>query len=204
MHVLYIGVGLLVLQACGSGPGPDPGSTLSADERLRAIERGEAIAQASFAALSGRLQQAMAEGGPIRIGPAHAVDYCWSAAAPIADSMGVVHAAHVKRTSDHLRSPANKPDAHEQGRLDAIIKRLETGTRPSELEAEVHLLGDSIAFYKPILIASPLCLSCHGVVGAGLDSSAYAVIQERYPNDRAIGYDEVGGFRGLWSVRWPR
>lgn len=199
MRSAICGVALLVLQACGNSTGTDIGSDLSADERLRAIERGEDIAQAAFAALSGRLQQAMAAGGP-----AHAVDYCWTAAGPIADSMGVVHAAHVKRTSDRLRSPANAPDPHEQGRLDAILKQLETGIRPSELEAEVHLLGDSIAFYKPILIASPLCLSCHGVAGAGLDSSAYAVIQERYPDDRAIGYSDVGQFRGVWSVRWPR
>lgn len=172
---------------------------MSAEERNYSMERGEAIAQASFAALSGRLQRAMAEGGP-----AHAVDHCWSAAAPIADSMGVVHAARVKRTSDRLRSPANAPDTHEQGRLDAILERLQAGARTTELEAEVHLLGDSIAFYKPILIASPLCLSCHGTVGAGLDSSAIAVINERYPDDRATGYTEVGQFRGLWSVRWPR
>ncbi len=172
---------------------------LGIDERTRAIERGEAIAQASFAALGGRLQEAIAEGGP-----AHAVDYCWAAAGPLADSMGVMHAARVKRTSDRLRSPANAPDSHEQRHLDAVLKDLEAGTRPSELEAEVYVLGDSIAFYKPILIASPLCLSCHGVVGSGLDSSAYAVIRERYPDDQAIGYSDVGQFRGLWSVRWPR
>lgn len=196
---MIYGVVFLVLQACGSGPERDRGSALSADERENAIQRGEVITQASFAALSSRLQQAMAEGGP-----AHAVDYCRTAAGPITDSMGVVHAARVKRTSDRLRSTANAPDAHEQERLDAIIKRLEAGTRPGGLEPEVHVLGDSIAFYKPILIASPLCLKCHGAAGSGLDSNAFAVIQERYPDDRAIGYGGVGRFRGLWSVRWPR
>lgn len=199
MRILLIGVGSMGLQARSSNTGKAAGTGLSTQERALSIERGEAIAQASFAALSGRLQQAVAGGGPV-----HAVDHCWVAAATIADAMGVRHGARVNRTSDRLHSPANAPDVHEQARLDEALQRLEDGIGSRELQAGVHLLGDSIAFYRSILIVSPPCLDCYGNAGAGLDGSAYAMIQERYPDDRATGYGEVGQFRGLWSVPWPR
>jgi hypothetical protein len=190
---------LLVLQGCGSETGAGTETGLSAEERAYSLQRGETIVQATFATLSGRLHQAMAEGGP-----AHAVEYCRIAAAHMTDSMGAVHAARVKRTSDRVRSPANAPDAHEQIMLDAILEHLRSGGSTDGLEAEVFALGDSIAYYKPILIASPLCLACHGAPGAGLDSNAFAEVGRRYPADQAYGYREVGQFRGLWSVRWTR
>ena len=53
------------------------------------------------------------------------------------------------------------------------------------------------------MIIGPLCLKCHGQISNGLDSSAYEVIQQRYPSDRAIGYS-LGDLRGMWSIRWAR
>lgn len=67
----------------------------------------------------------------------------------------------------------------------------------------VRAHGDSIAYYRPIFISSPACLKCHGSAGEGLDSAAYAVIQQRYPLDQATGY-VLGDLRGMWSIRWKR
>lgn len=97
----------------------------------------------------------------------------------------------------------NRPDKHEQERLDEVLKHLEAGAGAGYLPTEAFVLGDSIAYYKPILIASPLCLKCHGIAGETLDMEAQRVIRERYPQDAATGY-ALGEFRGLWSIRWPR
>lgn len=197
MRYLVVLWSTLLLVACAS---PEQrGNVLSEEERDRAIERGAGIAQATFRALSKRLQDAMASGGP-----AHAVDVCWVAALPITDSLAEHHGVAIKRTSDRLRAPHDAPDAHEAERLASALALLADGVRPMDIPAEVFMLGDSLAYYAPILIAGPLCLTCHGAPGAGLDSAAHAVIRTRYPDDAAIGYTEVGQFRGLWSIRWPR
>ncbi len=162
------------------------------------MEKGGAIAAASFSALSARLALAMEEGGP-----SYAAAFCTIAAPLITDSMSGVHGVHVKRTSDRLRGPHNAPDTHEKERLNEALLRIAQGTPPAELGDQVFVLGDSIAFYRPIIIAMPLCLACHGEPGETLDSAAHAVIRERYPADAAIGY-RPGDFRGLWSIRWPR
>lgn len=187
---------LPTLSACGPGAVPD--TALDEARTTAAITRGDAIVQATFMALSDRLGKAMAEGGP-----SHAVDYCMVAALPITDSVAIAHDVSIKRTSDKLRAPHDAPDEHERARLHEQLRRLASGTRAIDLPTEVHILGDSIAYYKPILVASPLCLTCHGSPGVDLDPDAYAVIRERYPDDAAIGY-ALGDFRGLWSVRWPR
>jgi len=163
-----------------------------------ALERGRSIAAASFQALSARLRDAMGEGGP-----AHAVEYCSVAAPLVADSVSTLHAVRIKRTSDRVRAAHDVPDGHERERLEAYLARLADGTSPAELEAEVFILGDSVAYYQPILIISPLCLACHGSPGLDLDSAAHAVVRARYPDDAAIGY-ALGDFRGLWSIRWER
>jgi hypothetical protein len=162
------------------------------------VERGGAIAAETFKALSGRLSEAMAAGGP-----AHAVDYCSLKALSIVDSLAVHHGVRIKRTSDRVRAPHDAPDTHEAQRLRESLERIAQGTPAAELEAWAFTLGDSIAFYTPILIASPMCLLCHGTPENGLDSAAAATIRERYPHDMAMGYT-MGEFRGLWSIRWPR
>lgn len=197
MRYLMVIWSTLLLVACG--PPPVDRTVLTEAEREQALERGAGIAQATFGALSKRLQDAMASGGP-----AHAVDVCWVAALPITDSLAEHHGVTIKRTSDRLRAPHDAPDAHETQRLAAALDLLDNGVRPVDLPAEVFLLGDTVAYYAPILIAGPLCLSCHGTPDAGLDSAAHAVIRARYPEDAATGYTEVGQFRGLWSIRWSR
>ena len=188
---------LIFMCACGASPQVDE-HVLSEEELSTALAKGDTITQATFAALTQRLQLAMADGGPV-----NAVDQCQSAARPITDSLSVHYGVRVKRTSARLRSSANRPDAHEQERLKEALAHVAAGNSASALGPQVFLLGDSIAFYKPILITSPLCLKCHGSPGVELDSAAHALITERYPGDAAVGY-ALGELRGYWSVRWPR
>lgn len=196
MRKVLLPVILFLLQACA--PDPTEHGVLSRSEQDKVLDHGASLADAAFAALSSTLQQAMAEGGP-----EHAVDFCNKTAWSLLDSLSVVQGARIRRTSDRPRSLANSPDQHERERLDEVLKHLEAGMGAAYLPAEALVLGDSIAYYKPILIASPLCLKCHGKAGETLDGDALRVIRERYPQDAATGY-ALGEFRGLWSIRWPR
>lgn len=179
----------LLLSACAPSVKPI--------DEAAAVERGQALAQASFQALSGRLKQAMAEGGP-----AHAVAYCNTAALPLVDSLSQVHGARIKRTSLKLRAPHDAPDPAEREQLEAYARSWSEGGEPLKPKAVAHGV-DSVAFYAPIFIQAPLCLACHGVAGETLDSTAHAAIRTNYPDDEATGY-ALGDLRGLWSIRWKR
>lgn len=189
-HALGTVLLLAPLLACGPGQPPF--------DEADAIARGQAIAMGAFQQLSGRLQGAIA-----RHGTAGAVAYCSQAALPLVDSLARAQGVRIKRTSDRLRAAHDAPDADEQRRLAEVAAQLAQGARPAEIGAQARLLGDSVAFYQPILIAMPTCLKCHGQPGADIDSLTQAALAQRYPNDRATGY-ALGDFRGLWSIRWRR
>ncbi|MBZ0206812.1 MAG: DUF3365 domain-containing protein [Flavobacteriales bacterium] len=190
LHSGSLVVVLLTLSACG-------GSLSSADEAA-ALEKGAAITDASFQALSEKLQQAMKQGGP-----AHAVDFCSLNAQAMVDSLSSAHGASIRRTSDRIRNPHDAPVKGEAAVLRQMLTEWEKENRMTDVPARVELEGDSLAYYRPIFINSPACLKCHGMPGSTLDSSALAVISERYKEDRATGY-ALNELRGMWSVRWQR
>lgn len=179
---------LVLLASCTSTPPLDEAA---------AMEKGQRIASATFQALSARLGAAMQEGGP-----AHAVQYCSLSALPLVDSVSAAEGVHIKRTSDRLRAAHDAPDADEKRALKVMLDQWAHGGTESVL-TDVRLLGDTVAYYQPIYIASPTCLKCHGTAGQELDSTAYAAITEHYPGDAATGY-QLGELRGMWSVRWKQ
>ena len=184
--------GAMVTLICSCIPAQPP------FEEAAAIERGRGIAGATFQQLSGRLQAAMASEGP-----SGALQYCSVVALPLVDSLSAVQGIRIKRTSDRIRAPHDAPDADEQRRLNEVLALLSASTAPADIPPQAVVLGDSVAYYQPILIAMPTCLKCHGAAGTDVDSLTMAAIRERYPGDAAMGY-KVGDFRGLWSIRWKR
>lgn len=174
------------------------GTPFSEAEEKAAMEKGAALAKASFKALSTRLRQAMNEGGP-----AHAVDFCSLNALSLMDSLSTTHHAHIRRTSDRVRDTHDQPDAEEARIMKDMLAEWEAGGGSPNIPARGMAHGDSIAYYAPIFISSPACLKCHGDPGSSMDASALSMIDERYPDDRAKGY-ELGDLRGMWSIRWAR
>ena len=181
---------ILVASGCGTA--------LSTSEEKAVLEQGASMADASFKALSAKLQQAMKEGGP-----AHAVEFCSLNALSIVDSLSAAKEAHIRRTSDRVRAPHDMPDAEEARIMQALLAEWDAGGKTPNVPARVVVQGDSIAYYQPIFISSPACLKCHGTPGESLDAAALAVIDERYPDDQATGY-ALGDLRGMWSMRWAR
>ena len=173
-------------------------ASLTASEEEAALEKGASLAEASFKALSAKLQHAMEEGGP-----AYAVDFCSLNALSIVDSLSVANGAHIRRTTDRVRALHDRPDTEEARYLHTMLDEWKAGATAADISARAVVEGDSIAYYQAIFINSPACLKCHGTAGETLDASALAVINERYPDDQATGY-ELGDLRGMWSIRWPR
>lgn len=183
---------LLLLSTCTTTQRP---TELSDKEQKDYLQKGQMLAQQSFAALSGRLMSAIEAGGV-----PHAIEYCHSAALPLVDSLSKIYQANIRRTSLKVRNPQDAPLDWEKAILQSYQQELAAGKRPTPV---VKALDKKyIAFATPIYMAQP-CLKCHGKLGETLNEQHYTAIKKRYPSDQAIGYVE-GEWRGMWSITFFR
>lgn len=201
-------LGLMLLAACGEGGVEDTDGAaraqaradglvaLSAADSAATVQRAEPLATALAQGLAQRLQARLASDGA-----AGAVDFCSIAALPLTDSLAaeIAAGATMKRTSTRLRNPANAPDALEARALawfDSV--QAATGELPPH---HVQATDDEVRYYRPLVIA-PFCTQCHGPLEE-IDPAARAILAERYPEDRAVGY-RAGDLRGVLRVSMPR
>ena len=140
--------------------------------------------------LKARLQAAIQGDGPVA-----AIEVCAVEAPQIAAEVSAASGFDVGRTALRVRNPANAPDEREAAVLDAWIASIDAGTPAAELDAHVEE-GESFLWMKPI-VTEPVCLMCHG---KSLPEAVAAAIAERYPGDRATGF-EAGDLRGAFTVR---
>ncbi len=164
--------------------------SITAEEEQLYLAKGKEVAQTSFQALSGQLQQAMAEGG---IG--NAIEYCNVHALPLTDSLTqAMHVVSIKRTTEKYRNPENAPTSKEAEQF-SEYKKLKLQEKPLKPQLKQYVEGE-VVFYAPIELKGQ-CLSCHGSIEAmGED---YDIIKAKYPSDKATGY-KVGDLRGMWSI----
>ncbi|PSR14475.1 MAG: hypothetical protein DA408_07510 [Bacteroidetes bacterium] len=190
IFILLVTLALLLAQ-CQSPSGQPTG--LTAAEKSTFLTKGKKIATETFAELSGRLAAALEQGGV-----AYAVPFCSQVALPLADSMGRANNVIIRRTSLRVRNPADAPLAWETSLLQQFATADQAG---EDLQPLVQKLPDgTVVFAAPIRV-QPLCLQCHGRLGETLETTDYAVIHQRYPNDQAIGY-ALGDLRGMWSIQF--
>lgn len=161
-----------------------------------ALVFGNNIAEATQKTLAGNLQKAMQNEGV-----EGAIRYCNLQAHPLVDSLQSNFKVEIKRTSFKVRNKNNAPDSLESKILEAYQYNHD---RELSLEANVQKIGDEMLhFSKPIMINNPLCLSCHGEVGASLSESTHELIGKLYPEDSAVDY-KMGDFRAIWSIKIPK
>ena len=154
------------------------------------LTEGRKITATAFAALSGKLQTAMQEGGVV-----NAVSYCNLAALPLIDSLSKANNVSIRRTSLKYRNPVDAPTETETKVLDTFADQLQKEKPLSPIVIEHN-------FYAPIMIAQP-CLKCHGKIGETLAESDYRHIIKTYPKDKAIDY-VPGDLRGMWVVSFEK
>lgn len=102
----------------------------------------------------------------------------------------------IKRTSDKLRNPANRPDNMEQEILSAYLqmKRDKQELKPvfkKDAEGNRH-------YFKPILLQA-MCSNCHGDKTTQIRPDTWESILQKYPADAAFNYKE-GDLRGIWHL----
>jgi len=159
-------------------------------DTLSFILQGDSISAIMQRVLLSNVMQATKAGGPV-----YAVAFCNERAMPLTDSLSLKYNCQIQRISDKYRNPANKPSKNEED----ILLRI-----GSSNSGEPVLISENgrVVYYKPISIAMPACLNCHGNAVKDIAPKTLEVIQQKYPGDLAIGYKE-GDFRGLWKITFP-
>ena len=189
--VVSLGLGLGVRAA---GPQAGTGGPNDHDPATEvALDQARGATRALVESLIGRLQDEIEAGGL-----AAAVSACNHEALPLTaaqDREGL----SIRRVSNRLRNPANRPDDYERNGLEELALAHSTGTLPPERWEIVEDQGRrELRYLRPIQIG-PLCLGCHGTP-ADLDPTVLAQVQALYPEDQATGY-ALGDLRGAVSVR---
>ncbi len=148
-------------------------------------------------ALGGRLKQALT-GAIEQDGLVAAVEVCQIQAPTIADGVST-ESMHVGRTALRVRNPANAADAWERRVLEDFERQMASGKDPAGIEAFAirQVDGQRQGHWMGAIPTGGLCLSCHG---SSLDPELQQTIDQRYPQDRATGF-EPGSLRGAFSVR---
>ena len=155
------------------------------------VRRADLVVVALQDALLRELTNALNQGGP-----AFAINSCHIDVIGVTQRIGRERGVAAGRTSDRLRNPANAPKAW------AIPLVAAHAGRPArEVDGFVVDLGEAVGVLRPIA-HRPICASCHGPADE-LDPGVRAALEDRYPRDRATGF-ERGEIRGWFWVEMPK
>jgi len=128
-----------------------------------------------------------------RGGPETAARLCSESAQVVTEDFARERGVEIRRVSQRYRNQRNQPDEWES----AVLKRW-AAAKPAEYTETVTDNGKRyLRYMKPILMEQA-CLACHGV-RESLQPEVAAVLNERYPRDKATGY-KAGELRGAFSV----
>ena len=151
------------------------------------LQKGDTISVQVQKVLLSNVMQAIKTGGQ-----EYAIAFCNVRAMPLTESLAKANNCMIQRVSDKYRNPANKLTEYDK----EMWKQLSSSTAVNPiLVAE----NGQMVFYKPIKIAIPACLTCHGTAGKEMDTKTLEILKQKYPDDLATGYKE-GDLRGLWKI----
>lgn len=159
---------------------------LTAAQRQQA-ERGDRARDALAKALLGELTAAIADRGA-----AAAIDVCSERAPALAAAAAQEHGVRIGRTAARLRNPKNAAPSWAVQAVGAA----DGAAEPQRFAGP----GGELGLLQPIRL-QPQCVQCHGTREQLADGIA-AALQQRYPEDRAIGF-APGDLRGWFWVEVP-
>lgn len=161
--------------------------TLSEEEKEAFILLGDSISVKMQNVLLQNVAGAIQKGGTD-----YAVEFCNVKAMPFTDSIADNLKVYIQRLSDKNRNPNNDIQTQTDNIAWEKIKSEKTGFMKEDENGEVY-------YYKPIFIAMPTCLKCHGG-NTDIIESTKKIIAKKYPSDKAIGYS-IGDLRGMWKMK---
>lgn len=174
---------IVVLSACNS----NKHEALSEEDKTGLMLLGDSISMETQNVLLQNVATAIQQGGTD-----YAVEFCNLNAPPITDSVAHKYQTYIQRLSDKNRNPANSIQSKTDSLAWQKIKTDKTDFVKQDEKGEVH-------YYKPILLAMPTCVKCHGGK-EDISGSTQKLIAEKYPNDKAVGY-KMGDLRGMWKIK---
>ena len=157
-------------------------------------ELGNNITNTSQKTLLTHVGSAMKMGGPLA-----AIQYCNINAMTITDSLSKAFDVRISRVTDKNRNSANVLKNEDL----TIWKHYNSGEINIQMGDTVVAIEGKNVYYKPIYIANPVCLNCHGQSGTDIMDFTLAKIEEFYPEDLAKEYN-LGELRGLWKVEFKK
>lgn len=159
-------------------------------ERLNAAATPDFAAEAAKrvglfkAALGAELKAAMKAGGPV-----NAIGVCAKVAPEITAKLSD-ETLGLRRVGTRARNAkTNVPTEAMSAVLDGLSR---------QSPVHVGLVDGKTTAVHGLFIENPVCLSCHGPVGA-LDQAVKAALAQHYPDDKATGY-QMGDLRGAIVV----
>jgi hypothetical protein len=162
-----------------------------------AVEKARISASTFMERLQGVLMEQMRIGGP-----AVALSVCSDTAQVLTKEIGTELGVDIRRVSDRVRNPMNRPDAYERSVLDKFIRKTEAGGKPPFIHYEVRTIeGTNALWYMQSIHIQPACLSCHGTERT-VNDDVRNELRVRYPDDAAVGYSP-GELRGAIRVIVP-
>lgn len=185
-------IAALFFVSCGRNTHRTGGQDTAISSKEKYLTMGMEIAAATQAELLKVVQGAMASGGP-----AYAVQYCNVEALDLKDSLSTLHNCTIQRLSTKFRNPADKPLTEIETEQLKSYEMLHSEGKA--LTPSVHILGDQVEYYQPIMIGSGACLLCHGDPATQIAKETLSIIMELYPDDLATGY-AMNDFRGVWKI----
>lgn len=174
---------IVVLSACNS----NNREALSEEDKKELMFLGDSISTEMQNVLLQNVARSIQKGGTD-----YAVEFCNLNALQITDSVAQKYQANIQRLSDKNRNPANAISSKADSLAWQKIKANKTDFVTLDEKGEVY-------YYKPILLAMPTCVKCHGSK-EDISGSTQKLIAEKYPNDKAIDY-KLGDLRGMWKVK---
>ncbi|WP_442683720.1 Tll0287-like domain-containing protein [Stenotrophomonas sp. JC08] len=162
------------------------------------LDRAQAAAAAFGSRLRGRLQAAMAEGGPTA-----AVEVCHTEAPRIAEAVMAEHGVRLGRVAvpGRNRNPVQAANDWQLSTLKIFGQRVADGEPAGEQLAVIrdHLPGGVALRMMRGIATEPGCLACHG---SDVAPDVREAILANYPHDGATGF-AVGDLRGALWVEVP-
>tara|TARA_R110002167_G_scaffold125448_11_gene305604 strand:- start:2626 stop:3240 length:615 start_codon:yes stop_codon:yes gene_type:complete len=192
--IVLVLVGTLSFTACKQTT-KSVGKSADTDTQIQNFEEiGLQYALATQAELGKNLMGALQKEGATG-----ALEYCNTRAYPLTDSMSTVFHARIKRVSDKPRNPANIASDDEMVQITYFKQQIAANKKTTPI---VKKENEGTIFYYPI-VTNAICLQCHGIAGSQILPETLTLLQERYPQDMATGYD-VNEVRGIWSIYFDK
>ena len=182
LNTLFLLV-LLLFFSCRSG--------IDSEIYTKLQRTGHEVSNKAQATLLANVGMAIQKGGP-----ENAIEFCNLNAASIVDSLSREHNCIISRVSGKNRNPGNSLASASDRELWKIFEK-------QNLTDTVVQQGNHLVFYKPIRIAMPACLKCHGNPETDINTATKEKLKQLYPKDLATGY-QLNDFRGLWKIEFKK